>query len=114
MTSRVPPTRCVRGLTHTLWRCSWLAMPMLMSCGSDDGRYAAWISFDVGLLILCALLSALVSAALTALFSRTTDRRHLALSWLIGFVLTLISVVVIMNAVTHYPVFVVESVFPFP
>lgn len=98
----------------SLATCSLLALPTLSSCGSDDGRYAAWVSFDVGLLILCALLSALVSAALTALFARTNDRRHLILSWLIGFLLALISVVVIMNAVTHYPVFVVETVFPFP
>lgn len=114
MTLGAPSIRYIQWLARTLWRCSLLTLPTLVSCGSDDGRYAAWVSFDVGLLILCALLSALVSAALTALFSRTNDRRHLALSWLIGFVLTLISVVVIMNAVTHYPVFVVESVFPFP
>jgi len=86
----------------------------IVACDNSEGRYAAWVSFDVGLLALSVALSALVAAALTALLSRTTDRRHLILGWLIGFILTFIVVIVVMNAVTPHPVFVVETAFPFP
>jgi hypothetical protein len=93
-----------------------LLVPLAAATSScaDDSRYAAWVSFDVGLLILSALMSGLLAAALIALTARTSDRRHLALAWLVAFVMTFVLVVVVINAVTRHPVFVVETVFPFP
>ncbi|HRE91219.1 MAG TPA: hypothetical protein PK095_19020 [Myxococcota bacterium] len=93
----------------------------LIICGSaalgacaGEGRYAAWVSFDLSLVLLTTLLAALLAAALTALTARTEDRRHLALAWLIAFLCTFALITWLVAALTDHRVFVVESVFPYP
>lgn len=95
-----------------------LAVPLavtatLSACGGE-GRYAAWVSFDLSLVLLTTLLAALIGAALTALTARTEDKRHLALAWLIAFVCTFALITWAVAALTDHRVFVVESVFPYP
>lgn len=90
------------------------ASPLALSACDGNGRYAAWVSFDLGLVGLTVLMSALIAAALTALVSRSNDRRHLVLGWLIAFVATFALLALAIAALTDHRVFVIESVFPFP
>jgi len=92
-----------------------LPLVALASSGCEhDGRFAAWVSFDLSLIVLTGVLSALVAAALIVLVSKTRDRRHLVLGWLIAFVATFVLVAALVAALTDHRVFVVESVFPYP
>lgn len=90
-----------------------LATSALGAC-AGEGRYAAWVSFDLSLVLLTTLLAALLAAALTALTARTEDKRHLALAWLIAFFCTFALITWLVAALTDHRVFIVESVFPYP
>lgn len=90
-----------------------LASNALSGC-AGEGRYAAWVSFDLSLVLLTTLLAALIAAALTALTARTEDKRHLTLAWLIAFLSTFALITWLVAALTDHRVFVVESVFPYP
>lgn len=96
---------------HTL--VGLFAATALSAC-AGEGRYAAWVSFDLSLVLLTTLLAALIAAALTALTARSEDKRHLVLAWLIAFCCTFALITWLVAALTDHRVFVVESVFPYP
>lgn len=77
-------------------------------------HYAAWVAFDLRLLIFAVLLAALLAAALTSLVIRSERRTDYLATWLLMFVGLFALTVFAMNLVVDQPVFVVESVFPFP
>ena len=77
-------------------------------------HYAAWVSFDARLLLFVSLVALLMAAGLVLLFGRGRRRAELAAIFLVGFVISLTLCVALLNGLAHYPVFVVEAVFPFP
>lgn len=103
--------RAALGATTTV--VGLVATSALGAC-AGEGRYAAWVSFDLSLVLLTTLLAALIAAALTALTSRTEDKRHLVLAWLIAFFCTFALITWLVAALTDHRVVVVESVFPYP
>ncbi len=77
-------------------------------------QYAAWVAIDVRLLVLVVLVSMLTAAGVCALAVRTRRWVELAAAFLLCFSATFIVSVLVFNELAQYPVFVVESLFPFP
>lgn len=88
-----------------------MSLPLIAEQG---WHYAAWIAFDLRLVLFAALLAALTAGGITALVVRSTKKRDYLALWLLCFVGLFVTTVFFMNEIAHHPVFVVESMFPFP
>lgn len=77
-------------------------------------HYAAWVALDLRLLLFIGLISLLTAAGISALFARGRSHIEVAALFIVSFTVSLTLCVVVFNAIAHYPVFVVESFFPFP
>ena len=60
------------------------------------------------------LIAALAAGGLCALFVRGRKLVEYAAAFIVSFVLTFVVCLLVFNELAHYPVFVVESMFPFP
>lgn len=85
-----------------------------LAATSSGWRYAAWVAVDVRLLIFVVLVSALTAAGVAALVVRQRRVWDYAAVFVVSFVLTLGLSLLIFNGLAQYPVFVIESFFPFP
>ena len=92
---------------------TWLAAAAQGS-NSDGWHYAAWVSFDLRLFLLVVLIALLTAGGLCALLVRGRKLVEFVAAFIVSFTLTFLIVLVIFNEIAHYPVFVVESMFPFP
>lgn len=81
---------------------------------TDTWHYAAWVAIDFRLLLFAALLAALTAAGIAALVVRSTRMRDYLSTWALAFIALFVVTVFFMNEVAQHPVFVVESLFPFP
>lgn len=81
---------------------------------ASSWHYAAWVAIDLRLLIFIVLISALTAIGICAFFVRYRSRIELAAAFLLAFVASFFVLVLIFNQIAHYPVFVIESMFPFP
>ncbi len=77
-------------------------------------HYAAWVALDVRLLCFLVLIATLGALGITAMFLRHDRLSEHVATFIVTFTALFIVLVVIFNAVAHYPVFVVERFFPFP
>lgn len=91
-----------------------IAHGAILSILGAQWRYAAWVAFDLRLLLFLILIAALGAMGIAAMFVRH-DRlsEHLA-TFIVSFAVLFIVLVLVFNTIAHYPVFVVESFFPFP
>ena len=77
-------------------------------------HYAAWVALDLRLLLFLVLIAALGGMGIAAMFVKHDRVTEHAATFLLAFVALLIVLIIIFNAIAHYPVFVIESFFPFP
>jgi len=85
-----------------------------LAAASSGWRYAAWVAVDLRLLIFVMLVSALTAAGVAALVVRGRRAWDYASVFVVAFALTLGLSLAIFNGIAQYPVFVIESFFPFP
>ncbi|MDP6945091.1 MAG: hypothetical protein QF464_13160 [Myxococcota bacterium] len=89
------------------------ATPELAATG-DGWQYAAWIALDLRLLLFLMFISLLASFGVCLIMTTRRDWLRLAAMFLVSYVAILSLLITIFNVVAHYPVFKVESFFPFP
>jgi hypothetical protein len=87
---------------------------MVAETTHDGWRYAAWIAFDVRLLLIVAALAVLIAGASAALTVRAGRPRDYASVFALVTLLAIATLSQLFNACLSQPVLVVESVFPFP
>ncbi len=87
----------------------------LAEAAAHDGwRYAAWVAFDLRLLMIVGALAVLIAVGAAALTVRSGKLRDFAS---VFSLVTLVAIAVLsqlFHACLTQPVLVVESVFPFP
>lgn len=76
--------------------------------------YAAWVAVDLRLLLFLALISTLGATGVCILFIRRRRAMDVASAFLLSFVGIFATLLLVFNSIAHYPVFRVESFFPFP
>jgi uncharacterized membrane protein YoaK (UPF0700 family) len=77
-------------------------------------HYAGWIVFDLKLLVFITVLCLLLSVAVISIFFRERKwHEHLTFFFAV-FIIAFAVSVVIFNTLAHYPVFRIETIFPFP
>ena len=76
--------------------------------------YAAWVAVDLRLLMFLALISVLTALGSTVLLVRRRDPILWTASFIVGFTISLGLLIAVFNTIAAYPVFVVQSFFPFP
>ena len=85
------------------------------AAGEIEGwHYAAWVAFDLRLLVMLALVSLLGAAGACIILIRRRDWMQIVACFIVSYVITLSCLIVVFNTLAQYPVFVVRSVFPFP
>jgi len=91
------------------------SLTLLAESGPSEGwRYAGWIAVDLRLLLFVTAVSALVAVGVAALVVRSGRARELVATFIIAFTATLILTILLFNGIASHPVFVIESLFPFP
>ena len=88
--------------------------PLLLEADGETWRYAAWVAIDFRLVLFAGLLAALTAAGVAALLVKSRRLSDYLAVWLLGFTSVFAMTVLLMNEVAQHPVFVVESLFPFP
>lgn len=85
-----------------------------LAASGMEWRYAAWVALDLRLLLFLVLISALGALAICAIVLRERRWAEIAAVFALGFLGLFVGLVLVFNAIANYPVFVVESFFPFP
>ncbi len=80
----------------------------------NSHHYAAWLVFDLRLLVFVILISLFLTLGIVALFFRGRRWHEYATAFVSIFVLVLLICVLIFNKIAGYPVFLIEDVFVFP
>ena len=79
-----------------------------------NGHYAAWLVFDLRLLIFVVLISLFLTLGIIALFFRGRRWHEYLTAFVSIYIAMLIVTILIFNGIASYPVFLVEDVFAFP
>ena len=82
--------------------------------GSYPYGYAGWFVIDMRLLLFAIAVSLLVTLGTVSMLSRGRDRNELLKIGTLFFLASVVFNVVVLNLVLDYPVFRIESFFPFP
>ena len=82
--------------------------------GSYPYGYAGWFVIDMRLLLFAVAVSLLVTLGTMSMLSRGRDRNELLKIGVLFFLASVVFNVVVLNLVLDYPVFRIESFFPFP
>lgn len=77
-------------------------------------HYAAWVVFDLRLLIFVVLISLFLTLGIVALSFKGRRWHEYLTAFVSIFIFVLIVSVLIFNKVAGYPVFLIEDVFQFP
>lgn len=77
-------------------------------------HYAAWVVFDLRLLVFVILISLFLTLGIVALFFRGRRWHEYVTAFVSIFVLVLLICLLIFNRIANYPVFLIEDVFVFP
>ncbi len=90
------------------------ALPLWTPLVAAGWTYAAWVAVDLRLLLFLALIALLGATGVCILFVRRRRPLDVASAFFLGFIGIFATLLVIFNSIAHYPVFRVESFFPFP
>ena len=82
--------------------------------GSYPYGYAGWFVIDMRLLLFAVAVSLLVTLGTVSVLSRGRNRKELLKIGALFFLASVVFNVVMLNLVMDYPVFRIESFFPFP
>ena len=77
-------------------------------------HYAAWLVFDLRLLIFVVLISLFLTLGIVALTFRGRQWHEYITAFVSIFTAILIVTIVIFDHIAGYPVFLVEEIFEFP
>ncbi|MEC8022715.1 MAG: hypothetical protein VX223_02205 [Myxococcota bacterium] len=80
----------------------------------NEYHYAAWIVFDLRLLIFVALISLFLAIGTVALLFKGKQWHDYLTAFISLFVTIFVVTIVIFNGLANYPVFLIEDIFPFP
>ena len=87
----------------------------LTPLASGNGwQYGMWIAVDMRLFIFVLLIALLGAAGITAVTVKRRRWVDYAALFIVSFTLMMTLLLLLFNAIAAYPVFVIESVFPFP
>ena len=82
--------------------------------GSYPYGYAGWFVIDMRLLLFAIAVSLFVTLGTVSILSRGRDRNELLKIGTLFFLASVVFNVIVLNFVLDYPVFRIESFFPFP
>jgi len=82
--------------------------------GSYPYGFAGWFVVDIRLLIFTVVVSLLVTVGTMSMISKGRKRKELLKTGVFFFVASVVFNILILNTVFDYPVFRIESFFPFP
>ena len=81
---------------------------------SDGWHYAAWIAVDLRLLFFLMFVALLSAVGVCLILVRDRDITRLLATFFLAYLAALSLLVMTFNLIAHYPVFQVQSFFPFP
>lgn len=95
------------------------SLPLLASAPevidpSEGWQYAAWVAVDLRLLLFLMFVSLLAAIGVCLILVRTRDWSKVIATFIVSFTLALGALITVFNVIAHYPVFQVQSFFPFP
>ena len=82
--------------------------------GSNPYGYAGWFVIDFRLLLFTIVISLLVTVGTMSILSKGRTRNELLKMGVLFFIASVVFNVIVLNTVFQYPVFRIESFFPFP
>jgi hypothetical protein len=80
----------------------------------DGWQYAAWVAVDLRLLLFLMFVALLGALGVCLILVRQRDLTRLLATFIVAYTAALGLLVVVFNVIAHYPVFQVQSFFPFP
>lgn len=89
------------------------ATPEVIAPG-DGWQYAAWVAVDLRLLFFLMFVALLGALGVCLILVRQRDVARLAATFIIAYTVSLGLLIMVFNLIAHYPVFQVQSFFPFP
>ncbi len=89
------------------------AAPEVIDPG-DGWQYAAWVAVDLRLLFFLMFVSLLSSAGVCLILVRQRDVTRALATFIVAYAVSLALLITVFNVIAHYPVFQVQSFFPFP
>ena len=97
-----------------------LSLPLIIASApevidpSEGWQYAAWVAVDLRLLLFLLFISLLSAFGVCLIVVRKRDWTKFAATFIVAYGLSLSALILIFNVIAHYPVFQVQSFFPFP
>jgi len=92
----------------------WLASTPEVIDPSEGWQYAAWVAVDLRLLFFLMFISLLASFGVCLILVRKRDLARVAATFIVAYTISLSTLLIIFNSIAHYPVFEIQSFFPFP
>ena len=80
----------------------------------DGWQYAAWVAVDLRLLFFLVFISVLSAMGICLILVRQRDLLRLSATFVVAFTVSLALLITVFNVIAHYPVFQIQSFFPFP
>ncbi|MFT7620859.1 MAG: hypothetical protein ACI9WU_000018 [Myxococcota bacterium] len=77
-------------------------------------HYAAWVAFDLRLLIFVFLISLFLTLGIVALSFKGKRWHEYVTAFVSIFLVVLTVTILVFNNIAGYPVFIIEQVFQFP
>jgi len=99
----------LQGCVHSLLA----ATPEVIEPG-DGWHYAAWVAVDLRLLFFLMFVALLSALGVCLILVRQRDVTRLMATFIVAYAVALGLLVTVFNTIAHYPVFQIQSFFPFP
>jgi hypothetical protein len=92
----------------------WLASTPEVIDPSEGWHYAAWVAVDLRLLFFLMFISLLSSFGVCLILVRKRDLVRVLATFIVAYTISLSALLIVFNTIAHYPVFQLQSFFPFP
>ena len=92
----------------------WLASTPEVIDPSQGWQYAAWVAVDLRLLLFLMFISLLSSFGVCLILVRKRDLTRVLATFIVAYAVSLSGLLLVFNTIAHYPVFEIQSFFPFP
>ena len=97
-----------------LWAPLWLASTPEVIDPSEGWQYAAWVAVDLRLLLFLMFIALLSSFGVCLILVRKRDLARVLATFIVAYTISLSALLLVFNSIAHYPVFQIQSFFPFP
>ena len=92
----------------------WLASTPEVIDPGEGWQYAAWVAVDLRLLFFLMFIALLAAFGMCLILVRKRDWAKVSATFIVAYIMSLALLITTFNAIAHYPVFQVQSFFPFP